>query len=60
MPKVLLEFIKLLSQHNYLSLPEANTIIYYIAQLSEPDPTVSRGWAERGPRMGAGLRGGKK
>ncbi|XP_053775695.1 maestro heat-like repeat-containing protein family member 1 [Desmodus rotundus] len=39
-PKVLLEFIELLSQHNYLSLPEANSIIYYIAQLSEPDPTV--------------------
>ncbi|KAM5332409.1 maestro heat-like repeat-containing protein family member 1 [Glossophaga mutica] len=38
-PKVLLEFIELLSQHNYLSQPEANSIIYYVAQLSEPDPT---------------------
>ena len=38
MPKVLLEFIELLSHHNYLSLPEANSIIYYIVQLSEPDP----------------------
>lgn len=60
MSRALLKLIKLLSQHDYLSQLEGNSVINYIAQLSEPDPTVSRGWAERGRRMGAGLRGGKK
>lgn len=60
MPKALLKFIELLSQYGYLALPQGNTIINYIIKLSAPDSSVSRGWAGRGPRMGAGLRGGNK
>ncbi|XP_016070691.1 PREDICTED: maestro heat-like repeat-containing protein family member 1 [Miniopterus natalensis] len=38
-PKVLLHFIEMLGQHNYLALPQGNTIINYIIKLSVCDPS---------------------
>lgn len=55
-----MHFIEILGQHNYLALPQGNTIISYIIKIMESDPSVSRGWAGRGPRMGAHLRGWNK
>lgn len=55
MPKVLVNFIEMLGQHNYLALPQGDTIISYIIKMVESDPSVSRGWAGREPRMGAHL-----
>lgn len=55
-----MHFIEMLGQHNYLALPQGNTIISYIIKLVESDQSVSRGWAGRGPRMGAHLKGWNK
>ncbi|XP_054574361.1 maestro heat-like repeat-containing protein family member 1 [Eptesicus fuscus] len=38
-PKVLLHFIEMLGQHNYLALPQGNTIISYIIKIMESDPS---------------------
>lgn len=53
MPKVLLHFIEMLGQHNYLALPQGNTIINYIIKLSVCDPSVSRGWGKEGTEGGS-------
>ncbi|KAM5252294.1 maestro heat-like repeat-containing protein family member 1 [Hipposideros larvatus] len=37
--KALLNFIEVLGQHNYLTLPQGNIIINYIIKLSESDPS---------------------
>lgn len=51
--KALLNFIEMLSQHDYLAMPQGNVIINYVIKLSESDCSVSRGQAGRGQRVGA-------
>lgn len=45
-PKVLVHFIEMLGQHNYLALPQGNTIISYIIKIVESDPSVRRSTPE--------------
>uniref|UniRef100_G1Q7C7 Maestro heat like repeat family member 1 n=1 Tax=Myotis lucifugus TaxID=59463 RepID=G1Q7C7_MYOLU len=52
-PKFLVHFIEILGQHNYLALPQGNTLISYIIKLVETDSSVSKGLGREGTEDGS-------